>query len=72
MSEFQPYLVSYRHDGSEWSLEIMARSYDDARARLGKLALARIDGVVALTIPGGFGPLAPLYVWLRNLFGRRS
>ena len=69
-SGFQTYLVSYRHDGSEWSLELPASSYDDARQRLDKLVFARVDGELVAKVPASLGPFATLAVWLRNLLLR--
>lgn len=71
MSDFKPYLVSYRHDGSEWNIEMMARSHSDAQERLGKLVFGRVEGAIALKVPDVVAPLAPFITWLCNLFGRR-
>jgi hypothetical protein len=62
--EFQQYLFEYRHDGSEWGIEITATSPEDARERLKALAWAHYKGRVAATIPlpgsKAFEPLARL------------
>jgi len=68
--EFKPYLVSYRHNGSEWNAHIMAESFADARERLGKLALGRVEGVSVARIPGAFGIFGALAAFLRNNFAR--
>ncbi len=70
MSKMQRYLVSYRHDGDEWNLELIASNVDDARQRLRSLTLGRIEGQVVAKVPAGLGPLAALAVWVQNLFGR--
>lgn len=70
MQNMKPYLVAYRHEGSEWNVSIMAESFADARARLSKLALGRIEGELVATIPNAFGPFAALAVFLRNLLKR--
>lgn len=49
--EFNRYLFEYRHDGSEWGIEIVARSPADARERLKALAFARYQGEVRYKIP---------------------
>ncbi len=67
MSDFKTYLVSYRHDGGEWNIELPARSESDARARLGQLYLGRVDGEIAARIPAGFGPIASLIAAGKNL-----
>jgi len=65
---FNTYLVSYRHDGAEWNLELKAASIQDARARLSKLSLARVDGELIATIPASAGWFAKAWVVLRNAF----
>lgn len=67
---FQTYLVSYRHEGQEWSLELPATSYEDARRRLSQLALARVDGVSVAKMPAALGPVAALMVATRNMMAR--
>ena len=64
---FQTYLVSYRHEGEEWTLELLASSAEDARQRLSKLVFGRVDGVLFAKLPANLGPLASLIVRLRNL-----
>ena len=49
--EFQRYLFDYRHDSSEWGIEIEATSPEDAKKRLQALAWANYRGRVAATIP---------------------
>ena len=41
------YLFEYRHDGSEWGLEIVAKSPEDARQRLKALSWATYKGEIA-------------------------
>lgn len=65
----QTHLFTYRHDGSEWLLEIKANGEQDAKARLGKLAFASYDGVLVAKIPGTLGPLARMTTWIRNAAG---
>lgn len=70
MSDFKRYLVSYRHEGARWNIELPARSFEDADARLRQLHFAKVDGEVMATIPASVGFLAPLIVWFRNLMRR--
>jgi hypothetical protein len=60
------HLFTYRHDGSEWVIEIPARDAADARARIGKLVHATYDGKLIAKVPAVLGPLAKLTAWLRN------
>ena len=60
------HLFTYRHDGSEWLLEIKANSEADAKARLARLAYASYDGVLIAKVPAALGPLAPVATWVRN------
>lgn len=62
----QTHLFSYRHDGSEWMLEIKATDEADAKARLARLAFASYDGVLVANIPAALGPLAIAAIWIRN------
>lgn len=43
-AEFKRYLFEYRHEGSEWGIEIVAESPHDARERLKALNLGSISG----------------------------
>lgn len=66
------YLVSYRHEGSQWNVELPAESLEDARRRLSQLALGRVDGELIADIPGALGPLAALAAFARNLLTPRA
>jgi predicted secreted hydrolase len=52
---FKRYLFEYRHEGSEWALEVRARDLNDAKARLKVMPWARFRGEIAFSgpIPGG-------------------
>jgi hypothetical protein len=63
---FKRYLVCYRHDGGDWNIEIPARSVDDARQRLSKLALGRLEGEIVAKIPSALSPFAAAAAFLRN------
>jgi hypothetical protein len=67
MGEFKKYLVSYRHDGAQWNIELPATSFEDAERRLSQLTFGRVDGEIIANIPGSMGPLAMLLTRLRNL-----
>jgi hypothetical protein len=67
MSEFKRYLVSYRHDGAQWNIELPATSYEDAQRRLGQLPYGRVDGEVIANVPGALSPFAVLGARIRNL-----
>jgi hypothetical protein len=65
---FNTYLISYRHDGAEWNLELKAASIQDAQARLSKLVFGRVDGELIATVPAMAGWLAKVLVAFRNAF----
>jgi hypothetical protein len=60
------FLVRYRYEGAEWAIRLPARDFDDAKARLGRLAYASIDGEHVMTIHASLGPLAWLMTAIRN------
>ncbi len=62
------YLVSYRHQGSQWNIELPAEDLDDAHRRLSQLALGQLEGEIIADIPSALGPLAALAAFTRNLF----
>ena len=54
---FQRYLFEYRYDNSEWGIEIMAASQQEAHERIKALGWARYKGEIMAKIPvpgGGF------------------
>jgi len=63
---FKNFLVRYNYDGAQWGLSIPARDYDDAKARLARLAYATIDGEHVMTLPASTGPLAASIAAARN------
>ena len=40
------YLFEYRHEGSDWALEVRARDMEDAKARLRTLPWAKFMGEI--------------------------
>jgi hypothetical protein len=67
--EFKRHLFEYRHEGSEWGVEIMAANQADAIARLKAMAWAQYRGEVfaKLAVPG-----TRKAGWLSKLLSRRS
>ena len=45
------FLICYRHEGSEWILELKARDAEDAKARLKTLPYADLSGELIAKIP---------------------
>jgi hypothetical protein len=72
--EYHRYLFSYYHNNSWWSLVIPATSEEDARTRLNKLPLARLDGTLVMEIPAipGAGLFVRLVCWWRSRGYRRK
>jgi len=66
------YLVSYRHQGVQWNVELPAEDLDDARRRLSQLALGRLEGEIIAAVPGSLGPLAAFAAFARNLLRTRA
>lgn len=66
------YLVSYRHQGDQWNIELPAEDIEDARRRLSQLTLGRLEGEIIADIPVALGPLAALAAFARNLFSPRA
>ena len=67
--QYRPYLVEYRHEGSDWGLRIQARSFEDAAERLRQLYYnGKVLGTVEAEIPAGpgIGWLVRAACWLRN------
>lgn len=55
--QFNRYLFEYRHDGSEYGIEIVASSLEEAKERIKALTWARYKGEIkaSIRIPtGGF------------------
>lgn len=60
------FVIRYRHDGAEWGIELPARDFDDAKARLARLPYATIDGELIMKLPAATGPLAAIVTAFRN------
>ena len=50
------FACSYRYEGSEWCLNVVAKDREDAEARLRAIALGRVDGLLDCEI---YVPLPP-------------
>jgi hypothetical protein len=72
--EYHRYLFSYYHNNAWWSLVIPATSEDDARERINKLPLARLDGTLEMEIPAvpGIGHFVRIACWWKNRAYRRK
>jgi hypothetical protein len=66
-NRFKSYLFSYDHNGSKWTVEILAESPEDARQRVSRLAFASYDGEVITKVPASLGGLTRILVAARNL-----
>jgi len=64
MSE-RKFMFSYRFDGAEYGLDIIANSPEEAKRKLSAMALARYDGEIFATIhvPAG-GAILRFWRWL--------
>lgn len=60
------YLCDYQYEGESWCIEIPAESWEDAQARLKRIAYGRIAGEIKATFPVQFGFWVKLWVWLKN------
>jgi hypothetical protein len=60
------YLCDYYYEGERWSIEIPAESWEDAKARLKRMAYAEVVGEIQSTLPVEFGLWVKLWVWLRS------
>lgn len=66
--QYPTHLFSYRFNGREYTVDILAKDADEAKERLKALAWAKYDGVLVARIPAvaGTGLLARLTVAVRN------
>ena len=64
------FLVEYEHDGSKWSLDILAKDERDAGRRVENLFSAKLLGEHIATVPAYpcAGILVRLVVAVRNFF----
>lgn len=69
-TEHFTHLFSYRFEGKTYSIDIIAKDEEEAKARLKALAWAQYDGVLVWRAPTPLGIVARAIVALRNLFRR--
>jgi len=49
--KFNRYLFEYRHDNSDWGIEIIAKSPEEAQERIKSLTWARYQGEIKAKVP---------------------
>jgi len=62
----KPFLCSYFHDGTEWSVTLHAYNKEDAISRVKKLGNMRYDGEIFVEIPTKIGLVARVVCAFRN------
>lgn len=65
-SEHKYYTCEYSYEGRRWSIELPATSWEDAEARLKRLAYGKVLGELKAIVPYELGWLARTWVWLRR------
>jgi hypothetical protein len=65
-NDYATHLFSYRFNGREYTIDIVAKNADEAKERLKALAWAKYDGVLVARIPAELGIFARLGVAVRN------
>ena len=66
---YDTHLFSYRFNGRQFTVDIVAKDADEAKERLKALAWAKYDGVLVARIPKSLGIPARIFVALRNSTG---
>lgn len=64
---YATHLFSYRFADARWTLDIKAKSADEARERLKALAWATYDGELIASVPAAPRSAVRLFDWLRGL-----
>lgn len=64
--KYATHLFSYRFEGREYTVDIVAKDADEAKERLKALAWAKYDGVLVARIPEGLGLVARISTAVRN------
>lgn len=68
MSEKWPtHLFEYHYEGSTWTIEIPAKSEQDAKERITQLQNANYLGVLQMKLPVELGVFARVVCWWQNL-----
>ena len=65
-TKYATYLFSYRFNGREYTIDIVAKDADEAKERLKALAWAKYDGILGGRMPAKLGFFAKTLVALRN------
>jgi hypothetical protein len=60
------HLFEYQHEGSTWTIEIPAKSEQDALERINRLQHAKYLGVLQMKLPVELGLFARLMCWWQN------
>lgn len=54
--EYKEYCISYQHKGASWGAQVLATSFEDARARVRAIGTTGVvDGDLVMTVPAKFG-----------------
>lgn len=68
-NDYKTWLLSYRYQGAEWSMQVVARDEAEAMIRIKQCAnYGKVDGELMATIPAapGAGLLTRFICWLKN------
>jgi hypothetical protein len=65
-TEQKYYLCEYQYESEIWCIEIPAESWEDAKARLQRMAYGRVIGEIKATLPSQLGLVARFWVWLKS------
>lgn len=60
------HLIQYRHDGATWTIEIQAKSEQDAIERIHQLQKGQYLGVLQMKLPVELGLVARFICWWQN------
>ncbi len=66
-STYATHLFSYRFNGREYTVDIVAKDADEAKERLKALVWAKYDGELVARVPAEVGTLARIAIALRNV-----
>lgn len=66
----KPFVVTYRHEGQPYGLELHARDADDARARLRSLSFGTVEGELIGTLPAQLSFIGIVACAIRNVWAR--
>lgn len=69
-NQYATHLFSYRYDGREYTVDIIAKDAAEAKERLKALAWAKYDGELVARVPAEIGPFTRIAVAVRNIFSQ--